>query len=82
MSNSWDWDKVSERRYWTEPSDESYYYAEKWKREGRRKVLDLGCRLGRHSLLFARYGFRVTALDSSRSVVDHLSSLSEAENWI
>ena len=79
MSNSWDWDKVSERRYWLEPSDESYYYAEKWKREGRRKVLDLGCGLGRHSLLFARYGFDVTALDSSREAVELLSASSKEE---
>lgn len=79
MSNSWDWDKVSERRYWTEPSDESYYYAEKWKREGRKKILDLGCGLGRHSLLFARYGFQVTALDSSQKAIDHLSRMVEAE---
>ncbi len=73
MSNSWDWKSVGDRRYWTEPSDEGYYYAEKWKQEGRRSVLDLGCGLGRHSLLFSRYGFDVTALDSSSEAIDQLS---------
>ena len=79
MRNSWDWDQVSERQYWMEPSDESYYYAEKWKREGRKRVLDLGCGLGRHAILFARYGFEVTALDSSPNAADYLSGISEKE---
>ena len=77
MSNSWNWDEVSERHYWTDPSDESYYYAEKWKREGRKRILDLGCGLGRHSLLFAKYGFEVTAIDSSEEAVGNVRDLSK-----
>ena len=80
MSDSWDWDIVKEREYWNDPSDESYYYAEKWKREGRKRILDLGCGLGRHSLLFARYGFHVTAIDTSQSAIDHLSGYCSDHN--
>ena len=53
-SNSWYWKQVEDREYWMGPSDESLYCAERWKRLGLRKVLDLGCGLGRHSILFAR----------------------------
>ena len=72
-SNSWDWDLAIHRQYWADPSVESYYYANKWKREGRTRLLDLGCGLGRHSILFAQYGFKVTALDSSEKAIEHVS---------
>ena len=77
MNNAWDWKKVSDTEYWMNPSDESYFYAEKWKREGRRRVLDLGCGLGRHSVLFSGYGFEVCALDSSEDAVESLRKYSE-----
>lgn len=79
MSNAWDWKQVDDREYWMDPSDESYFYAEKWKREGRRRVLDLGCGLGRHSLLFSGYGFDVTAIDSSEEAVEHLMGMSDGK---
>lgn len=60
-----DWKAVEDASTWLEPCEESYYYANKWKREGRRSLLDLGCGLGRHSLLFAESGFKVTAADIS-----------------
>ena len=77
MNNAWDWSKVDDTGYWMDPSDESYYYAEKWKREGRKRVLDLGCGLGRHSILFSRYGFEVSALDSSEDAIGSLRKYSE-----
>ena len=42
-----DWKNVDDKNLWLTPCEESYYYAEKWKREGRHSVLDLGCGLGR-----------------------------------
>ena len=77
MNNAWDWKKVDDTDYWMDPSDESYFYAEKWKREGRKKVLDLGCGLGRHSILFSRYGFQVSAIDTSEDAVESLRKYSE-----
>ena len=49
-----DWKAVEDKSAWLDPCEESYYYAEKWKREGRKSILDLGCGLGRHSVLFAK----------------------------
>ena len=77
MNNAWDWKKVNDTEYWMDPSDESYFYAEKWKREGRKRLLDLGCGLGRHSILSSRYGFEVSALDSSKDAIDGLRKYSE-----
>jgi len=64
-----DWKAVEDKSSWLDPCEESYYYAEKWKREGRKSILDLGCGLGRHSVLFAKYGFKVTAVDISEEAL-------------
>lgn len=64
ISKAWSWESA-DKEGWLEPCEESRYYAEKWYKEGRRSVLDLGCGLGRHSLLFAETGFTVTAADLS-----------------
>lgn len=71
VSKEWDWKNIPSET-WLRPSEESYYYAEKWRAEGRKKMLDLGCGLGRHSILFDRYGFKVTAIDLSEYGVSHL----------
>lgn len=79
MNNSYipfDW-KKADKAAWLEPCEESYYYAEKWKKEGRKSVLDLGCGLGRHSVLFAKYGFKVTASDISDDALDFLKGYSK-----
>ena len=67
-----DWSAVDDRSTWLEPCEESWYYAEKWRREGRKSVLDLGCGLGRHAVLFAKYGFKVTAMDVSDEAIAFL----------
>ena len=62
ISTTWDWEKnISEE--WLKPSMESYYYANIWKDDNKTRLLDLGCGLGRHSMLFYDYGFKVTACD-------------------
>lgn len=76
VSKAWDWEAET-NDIWNDPSEESYYYAEKWKREGRKSVLDLGCGLGRHSLLFARYGFEVSACDLSEYAVEQTEKAAE-----
>ena len=71
-----DWSMVKDREPWLEPCEESWYYAEKWLKEAKRSVLDLGCGLGRHSILFARYGFKVTAVDLADDALAHLKKYS------
>lgn len=64
-----DWKIIEDKSMWLQPCEESWYYAEKWRREGRKSILDLGCGLGRHSVLFAKYGFKVTAMDVSKDAL-------------
>lgn len=63
-SKGWDWE-TADKTIWLDPAEESYYYCKKWQHEDKRSVLDLGCGLGRHSILFAQHGFKVTAADIS-----------------
>ena len=42
-------------------------------------MLDLGCGLGRHAILFAKNGFNVTAVDIAREGVDYLKNWQKEE---
>lgn len=64
QSKEWNWAQVTDT-FWREPSEDVYYYVNRWRRQGRRRFLDLGCGLGRHALLFAENGFDTDALDLS-----------------
>ena len=77
--NPFDWANVTDKTAWLEPCEESYYYLNKWKREGRRSVLDLGCGLGRHSILFAKGGFKTTAVDVSDEALSFLKKYSKEQ---
>lgn len=80
-SKGWNWETADDT-IWLEPAEESYYFCEKWKKQGRRSVLDLGCGLGRHALLFAKSGFKVTAADISEYAVKQLREAENRENVI
>ena len=77
-SKAWDWENA-EKDAWLSPSEESYYYAEKWIAEGRKSLLDLGCGLGRHSVFFHKKGFKVTACDLSEYGVNNLKEWQKKE---
>lgn len=78
-SKCWDWETEKDN-LWLTPCEESYYFCEKWQHEGRRSVLDLGCGLGRHSILFAKKGFKVTSVDLSEYSIQHLREWEEREH--
>ena len=78
VSRQWNW-KSQDDLCWLIPCEESYYYSEMWAQKGFKKVLDLGCGLGRHSILFAKKGFDVSAIDLSCDAVAHLKSWAERE---
>ena len=80
-SKGWNWEKA-DSDIWLDPAEESYYFCEKWKKQGRRSVLDLGCGLGRHSVLFAKYGFKVTAVDISEQAVKSVREAEQRENIV
>jgi len=49
-------------------------FADDLKREGAKKVLDLGCGKGRHSILLGKAGFQVVALDISETALKTLEA--------
>ena len=58
---------------------ESYYLLNRWKTEGKAEFLDLGCGLGRHSMLFGRNGFHVRCFDIGREALIRTRAWAESE---
>jgi ubiquinone/menaquinone biosynthesis C-methylase UbiE len=75
-SKEWNWAEVTDN-IWNEPSEDVYYYVSRWRKLGFIKFLDLGCGLGRHSILFSENGFDTYSLDLSQVGLDALSSQAE-----
>ncbi len=71
-SKEWDWRKLNskEEEFWLEPSLESYYLVNRWQRLDKKDFLDLGCGLGRHTILFAQNGFNTHGFDLSKEAVN------------
>lgn len=78
ISKEWDWSKEN-NSLWLSPSEESFYIVQRWKENGFKRILDFGCGLGRHSVLFAKEGFRVNAFDLSVEGTQHLKCWAEKE---
>jgi SAM-dependent methyltransferase len=74
----WNWEKVNES-YWLEPAEEARSLCDRWKDAGLSRILDLGCGIGRHALLFARAGFSVTGLDLSEIGLSRMKALAADE---
>jgi ubiquinone/menaquinone biosynthesis C-methylase UbiE len=74
-SKAWNW-KISADTHWEEPSAESYPLLKRWKKRGFKKLLDLGCGLGRHAVLFAENNFDVDAFDLSPYRIKKLKEFS------
>ena len=72
--SSWDfyWGEESQRSYWQVPAVEIIELKDSLDRKKVRDVLDLGCGIGRHAILFAESGFNVTAVDNSQNALDIL----------
>jgi len=57
----------------TEPSDPAQKAAELFKKEGKKKILELGGGQGRDTIFFAQNGFQVTVLDYCESGVETIA---------
>lgn len=81
-SKGWEWQLVEgdSVQYWKTPSIESYYLLSRWRDSGFTEFLDLGCGLGRHSVLFGKNGFHVHAFDISEDAVRRTRVWAESEN--
>lgn len=75
-SKSWNWEVV-EDNIWNTPSEDSYYYLHRWKNKQYKDFLDLGCGLGRHSILFAENGFNTYSFDLSDYAIEKVREFSE-----
>lgn len=66
--SNWDifWAGSEEKDYWKEPDPFVLELIASYPPEKFPRVLDLGCGMGRHALVFARHGYQVTAVDSSQ----------------
>ena len=71
-SKGWNWNVVEEdeKCVWKNPSIESYYLLNRWKSQNKEKFLDLGCGIGRHSILFGKNDFQVFCFDLSEDGVN------------
>ena len=71
------WEIAWREGRWTEtspPLPAVVDFTEDLKREGAKKVLDLGCGAGRHSILLGKAGFQVVALDISETALKILEA--------
>jgi len=72
QSKPWNW-KLAKEEYWRKPADEIYPVAFRWKDKGYKKVLDLGCGVGRNSIFLSQMGFEIDAFDLSPTAIEELT---------
>lgn len=71
-SKGWNWDQIHDIR-WSQPSEELFLIAKRWKRAKKKKVLDLGAGTGRNSVFLTQQGFIVFAMDISSEGMEILN---------
>lgn len=79
IEKAWNWNNITST-HWNEPSEDIYYYLHLWSEKRSKKLLDLGAGIGRHSLLFAKNGFDVTAFDFSKEGLDKIENFADQLN--
>ena len=81
-SKGWNWKIVKDdpNSIWKNPSIESYYLLNRWTSLNMKEFLDLGCGLGRHSVLFAQNGFNVSCFDISKDAINRTKEWCQSEN--
>lgn len=80
-SKGWEWEIVNddESSIWKKPCMESYYLLNRWRAQNKTQFLDLGCGLGRHSILFGKNGFSVHCFDISEEAIFRTKRWAESE---
>ncbi len=81
-SLGWNWEIVSgeKENHWKNPAAESFYLLNRWRGQNKKNFLDLGCGLGRHTILFAKNGFEVRAFDISENAIERTKEWASAED--
>ena len=73
-SKGWNWNEVK-NEWWKIPADEVIPLSIRWEKLNKKRVLDLGCGIGRHSELFAEKNFDVLAFDISPEGIENITKL-------
>lgn len=83
-SKGWQWEfvKDDEDCVWKNPSIESYYLLNRWKAQEKTEFLDLGCGLGRHSILFGKNELNVKCFDLSEDAITRTKAWAECEGLL
>ncbi len=83
-SKGWNWEIVSGEyaEQWKNPAIESFWLLNRWHNQNKKDFLDLGCGLGRHTILFAKNGFNVHACDIAQNAVDRTNEWLRSENLV
>jgi tellurite methyltransferase len=78
---AWDetWKTEEGRTPWLKPNPFVVSKLERFKKEGIKRVLDLGFGVGRHAVLFAGAGFDVYGIDRSRTGLEYTRKWAERE---
>ena len=81
-SKGWNWNIVKDdpESIWKNPSIESYYLLNRWNSLKMKDFLDLGCGLGRHSVLFAKNKYNVFCFDISEEAINRTKKWCDEEN--
>ena len=72
MSWNEQWQIESGNDYWKTPDKDVVELMNEEKKNDNKSMLDLGCGIGRHSILFAQNDFDVTAIDISENAIRYL----------
>lgn len=80
-SKEWNWNKVEGKvkDFWLEPAIESYYLIDRWTKQNKKDFLDLGCGIGRHTIQFAKSGFKTSAFDLSEVAIEKTKEYAKEE---
>ena len=80
-SKGWKWEIVHDdnNSIWKNPSVESYYLLNRWRAQNKIEFLDLGCGLGRHSILFGKNNFNVHCFDISDEAIFRTKEWAKSE---
>ena len=81
-SKGWNWNVVDDEQeqIWKNPCIESYYLLNRWSSFGMKDFLDLGCGIGRHSVMFSKNDFNVSCFDISEKAIKRTKEWCEDEN--
>ena len=73
----WNWKEMISP-HWLSPAENVYFYIHEW--QDKKRIIDVGAGVGRHSLLFAKNGYQVTSFDSSESGLQIINERASAES--